>query len=319
MKKPITRGKVLAWGVVLCTGVAVGPYLYGRVMARASAVSVEVIGPEANPAIDSSLRIGTFNIAHGRGAIPGGPNMTDESPVKRTDRLKAIAKLIRDESLDVVVLNEVDFDCYWSHGIDQSEVIAKAAGLPYILKQRNADILIPFRTLRFGNAVISRHPITEGKLLKLPALKKWEDILGGAHDSAVCVITLPDGNQVKVLPVHLEVRDQATRIAGVETIASAVSQSNQPSLILGDFNSYPSASSPDAISTLTEKTGLSPMAGTGLNEPNFTFPSSKPNRRLDWIFVPASWQVRSWKIHSTNLSDHSFVTAILDRSPTPSE
>jgi endonuclease/exonuclease/phosphatase family metal-dependent hydrolase len=196
--------------------------------------------------------------------------------------------------------------------MDQSEIIAEAAGLPHVLKQRNGDILVPFRTLRFGNAILSRHPISDAKFLELPAFKRWEDILGAAHHAASCRITLPGGEIIQVIPVYLEVLDEATRIAGVETIAKAVTQSGLSSLVLGDFNSFPAANSSNAISKLMELTGLTPVAGAELTEKTFTFPSNQPDRRLDWIFTPASWQIRSWKVHLTEFSDHAFVTAIVE-------
>jgi len=73
-----------------------------------------------------------------------------------------------------VVLNEADFDATWSGGINQAQWIAKHAGYPYHVEQRNYDVSLPFFKPRFGNAILSRWPILDAEQIELPAVSKWE-------------------------------------------------------------------------------------------------------------------------------------------------
>lgn len=85
----------------------------------------------------STLRIGAYNIAHGRGTADGNWSGGDEN--ERRGRLNAIAELITAADLDVVVLNEVDFAATWSYHVNQAAWIAEATEFPYWVEQRNLD------------------------------------------------------------------------------------------------------------------------------------------------------------------------------------
>ncbi|MCG8653568.1 MAG: endonuclease/exonuclease/phosphatase family protein, partial [Pirellulales bacterium] len=70
-----------------------------------------------------ALRIACYNIAHGRGlAASNGAGGTKQ---QRLERLDAIADQLRQMDADVVVLNEVDFDCSWSQHVDQAAYLAR--------------------------------------------------------------------------------------------------------------------------------------------------------------------------------------------------
>jgi endonuclease/exonuclease/phosphatase family metal-dependent hydrolase len=89
------------------------------------------------------LRIATYNIAHGRGLAES--NWDGGSPADHEARLQAIAAELRAWPVDVVVLEEVDFDASWSHRVNQAEVLARAAGFPYWIEQSNYDLRFPSR------------------------------------------------------------------------------------------------------------------------------------------------------------------------------
>ena len=101
-------------------------YAVVRIASPWNAVRVRA-NPAAASKTDSEfphqLRIGAFNIAHGRGS--GDDNWNGESRRQREQRLRDIASFLKDANLDIVVLNEVDFDSSWSHRVNQAEFIAK--------------------------------------------------------------------------------------------------------------------------------------------------------------------------------------------------
>jgi len=150
-------------------------YLAVRILSPWNAV--KVIELEGDPAVASSspesLRVGCYNIAHGRGGEEDVSNWSEESKGVREERLRKIAEQIRRHNLDVVVLNECDFDCNWSHRVDQARVIAEAAGYPFVVEQRIYDFAVPFFSWRFGNAVLSRVPIADAELIRFKPKSRW--------------------------------------------------------------------------------------------------------------------------------------------------
>ena len=63
----------------------------------------------------AEVRIGIYNIAHGRGQVASVWEGGDAAA--RLKRLKDIARLLKDSRLDIVVLNEADFHAPWSKGV----------------------------------------------------------------------------------------------------------------------------------------------------------------------------------------------------------
>lgn len=47
----------------------------------------------------------------------------------------------------------------------------------------------------------------------------------------------------------------------------------------------------------------------------FTFPSERPARVIDWIFVSPPWRISEQEVVPTGISDHLPVTAVLAREP----
>ena len=108
-------------------------YLACRILSPLNAVKIHELDRGAAGSGEGGftiLRVGCYNIAHGRGGREDASKWTDESAGEREERLQAIARQIRERNLDVVVLNECDFDCNWSRRVNQARAIAGAAGYP---------------------------------------------------------------------------------------------------------------------------------------------------------------------------------------------
>ena len=90
------------------------------------------------------IRVGTYNIAHGRGGALGTSNWTGSNRKQVTAHLRKTGDFIRDQQLDLIVLNEVDISAAWSRHLNQARAIAETAGFPYVAEQRNTDIAAPF-------------------------------------------------------------------------------------------------------------------------------------------------------------------------------
>lgn len=275
---------------------------------------VEVDGALATSA--SRLRVMTYNIAHGRGQAK--QNWGEQADDHRSDRLADIALLIKDANADVVVLNEVDFDAFWSGHANQAQIIARLAGYQHRVEHRNMDASLPLFRMRFGNAVLSRYPIIEAKQVAFPGYRWWETLSAGKKQAAVCMILLPDGRRVRVLGVHLEHRSEAVRLASAKVIHE-LAASDQPILIAtGDFNStrlgYPKAGPIDgqtAVSFLLDKHGWLTAPGEQVRP---TFPVTGPDREIDWIMIDPfhGGRVDHWRTAGAMQSDHLAVIAEIE-------
>ena len=104
------------WGLLFFAAITMWWFLLNRALSpwRALRMKKVELSESPNAAPGGCLRIGTYNIAHGRGP---GPYKNSRELLAKEDvlkRLTQIARLLRKERLDIAVLNEVDFDSLWS-------------------------------------------------------------------------------------------------------------------------------------------------------------------------------------------------------------
>jgi len=269
----------------------------------------------------SVLRVGCYNIAHGRGGQLGTANWEGGSHRQKQTRLIQIAQMLRDHRLDIVVLNEVDFSSFWSGHVNQAALIAKEAGFPYRVEQRNVDIAIPFFSLRFGNVILSKYPIVETVFLDYPHPSWFEEVFyGGLKEGVIATLALPDSGRIQVAAVHLSLEGETVRRASVQQILDVQQQSSLPMIAMGDFNStakdcpayHADSAGYSAIDMLQGHGGLTTLwLEPPIDQKDFTFPSEKPDRVIDWIFVSPDWKIDSKTVIPSHLSDHLPVTALL--------
>ncbi|MBD5782317.1 endonuclease/exonuclease/phosphatase family protein [Pelagicoccus sp. NFK12] len=264
-----------------------------------------------------SLRVGAYNIAHGRGGKLGESNWTSKTRKLGEAHLLKIAKQIRAENLDVVVLNEVDFDASWSGGHNQARFIAENAGYRFVSTLTNIDIDFPFFDLKFGNAILSRIPLKDISLIELPPVKPWEPILAGKKNGMIATVGFSD-KALRFVAIHIETRSYETRMGSAAKILEHIQKTNVPSVLLGDFNSQRSDAGSTVVDALLDQHGFK----TDVDFKSWkTFPSEAPDRGIDWILVDSELSIRNSQAVPSALSDHLMVTAEifpLSREPTRS-
>lgn len=303
--KPKNPSKILHKIWLLIFIVIVLPYAYSRIASDQNAVDIHQLRLNDPIQFNQKLSIGTYNIAHGRGAKLGARNWQGGDKRQRLQRLENIGKLLSKNDLDIVVLNEVDFSATWSHNINQAEVIARAGSYPYIATQRNIDIYTPVAQLRFGNAILSRYPIDTANLKRFVPRSRLESLFVGNHDSLLAKISLNKKRQIKLWAIHLEFRDEDTRIKAVETMLKEQNESSDGIILVGDFNSEPALNrgKQTAISRLIN-TSYYKYFPLEKSSETPTFPTEGPTETIDWIFIPKKYQIFSGKILKANFSDH---------------
>jgi endonuclease/exonuclease/phosphatase family metal-dependent hydrolase len=318
--------KWIAVIILVFIGFTIGWYLVVRLASPWNAVKLITLNEKfsSNQAdVKQELRVGCYNIAHGRGGRLSTKSWEGGDRATKIHRVKQIGRILKDAQIDIVVLNEVDFSSFWSGHFDQARVIAQEAGYSYFAEQRNVDIAIPFCSIRFGNAILSRYPISEAKFIKFPNPSRIQELFGGdTKYGLLCTIDLPGGDSIRVFAVHLTVHSEALRAECARIILRIQAESDIPLIAMGDFNSTP-IGYPDSRSDksgnnaidLLFKSSLFATIPMGIppNSKDFTFPSEKPSLVIDWIFVSSPWKITEKEVLSSELSDHLPVVARLSR------
>ena len=313
MKIPRLLSNRWLWAIALPLALLLLPYVFSRVASPWRCVRVYT-APDAaeskSPGSPTTLRILTYNIAHGRGMAKS--NWEGGDRAERMARLDEIAELLRRVDADVVVLNEVDFDSSWSYSVDQARYLAEKVGYPYWVEQRNLDFRAVVWKWRFGNAVLSRYPIASAQIADFPGYSTWQTALAGKHSGVVCDIQAGD-SVVRVVAAHLSYRSERLRVQSAAMLVHMARESTLPTIVAGDLNSTPpgfpkSFTDPDgnnAIATLdqSELFQRSPTDGPP-TESELTFQGSEPYCVIDWILIPPDWQFVEYRVEQSDLSDH---------------
>lgn len=302
------------------------PYLLSRLTSSMRAMQV------FSAAIDSAateqpetLRIVCFNMAHGRGLASS--NWEGGDHTTRRGRLAEISELLDEIDADIVVLNEVDFDASWSGHVNQAELLAMLSGYPYRVEQTNLNFRVLGWTWQFGNAVLSKYPITHAQLIDLPSYSAWEAALVGKKRATQCEVRVGE-QTIRVVAAHLSHRSEALRVQSAEMIVKLATAGDKPTIVAGDLNSTP----PEYPQSEADATGKNAMVVFDESElfrreptsspPSdglLTFPAEQPIRVIDWVLIPRAWQFVDYRAVPTTLSDHRPVVAEISLSQQANE
>lgn len=233
------------------------------------------------------LRVLSYNIRHGEG-------MDHKLDLAR------IAGVIKSVEPHIVALQEVDKGCKRSEGLDEPAELGKLTGMTPIF-----DRNIPFQGGEYGNAVLSKLPITAWKNLHLPS-----HYAGEQRGCLVVDVTAPndDKTPIRFLATHIDYRpDDAERMDSVKAIAKVVEDHpDVPAILAGDLNSLPDSRTIAAFGELWTRTD---------SAPTLTFPADVPNRQIDYILVrPAPrWKVVELRVLDEPVaSDHRPLLAVIE-------
>jgi len=220
-----------------------------------------------------------------------------------------VARVIAACEPDVVALQELDVERARSGRVDQPRTLAEQLGMQLAFcSARECD------GGRYGNAVLSRHPIEVMRAACLPQRGQRRE-----QRAVQWVRVQAPGLLLNVVNTHLgldhgERMQQAAAILGSEWVHEA--RALGPTVLCGDFNAGPrSAVYRKLTSELRDAQRLVPGRG-----PRGTFPSLLPLLRIDHVLVSPELHVRrctvaaSWRAKLA--SDHLplFVDLSLERN-----
>ncbi|MCA9186756.1 MAG: endonuclease/exonuclease/phosphatase family protein [Pirellulaceae bacterium] len=226
----------------------------------------------------TTLRVLTYNIHHGEG--------TDG----KVD-LPRIAAAIRAANADLVALQEVDVRVQRTANVDQAVELANATEMNMVFHGN-----IELQGGQYGNAILSRFPITASRNVVLP-----NDVDGEQRGVLIASVTIPElASPLEFYCTHFDHRrPDALRVASAKVVAKlAVESKTELKILAGDLN--------DKLDSRTIQ-AIQQSWTLANSKPAPTIPVGKPQYQIDFVLTsPASaWRVdRVIVLDETVASDH---------------
>lgn len=255
--------------------------------------SIPLDGGWGDDIYSNSLAIMSYNICHCSPYVGSGIDTPAE--------INNVAKVLGSKQVDVVLLQEVDSCTTRSLLKDQAKELAQLAGFKYYHFFKQKD----YQGGGYGVAILSKYELKEIINHQLPTVIDGQEIKGN-NILGTAKITVLD-EDIYIATTHLSVTESEQAKQFPKILEELNKYAGHPIVLGGDFNSKPS----DSIITNWMEAGFK---RTNNDPNNFTIPSDKPNRELDYIgFKPAdTFHVVSHTVLTgINASDHLPIIAIL--------
>lgn len=211
----------------------------------------------------------SYNIHHAN--PPEKPGLID---------IDAIAQVIRREQPDLVGLQEVDVNTKRSGSINEAKLLAEKTGMFYHFFKS-----IDYDGGAYGNAILSKFPISNAGGMALPQVIKAEE------RALIWVnVTLPNQQKLLFSNTHLDAgKANENRIVQMKAIIEKLQGISDPVIIVGDLNSEPKQ---EPINLLDQYFVRSCITNCG-----FTIPQKNPKKTIDYIALKgAKWEVDSHRV-----------------------
>lgn len=232
-----------------------------------------------------AVKISTFNVQSGVGTTEGYWSYLISFwkyflPHSQKNIIKT-ADFINSENIDIITLTEVDGGSLRSLNTNQVELLSN---LTYLNESVFFATYKLACVLNQGNAILTKYPIIESKKYRLPGE-------GEPRYLGVALLKVEKSN-ITMLVTHLSLNKQ-NREKQIEYIVGIVNNTTTPLILSGDFN-IDDESELDIFNNM----GLKRIANCK------TYPSWKPKRCKDFIFVTNHFNIKEEYIPQIKISDH---------------
>ncbi len=307
----------------------------GSFFPRYSRLKLEHVANAVPKTAGPTLRLVTYNIAHGQGFKNNASDWRDEALTRQ--KMSEVAATLKKIDADIVLLQEVDLNSNRTHRINEAEWLVNAIGYPYWacapIWEKN---YVPFPywplehhigEVKTANCILSKYVLSDHQRLIFdkpdsnPFWYNWGYIDRGAQH----IVAHIDNKQITIINVHFEDQDESAREKQARDLLQWISSMKGPLIIAGDFNALPQNAAQkngfeesrlsyftddtidiirsgliDETEAIQEKQHLTDEKST------LTFPSHAPSRRLDYIFALKGAQVIQGRVvkEAGNASDH---------------
>ena len=244
---------------------------------------------------DSVLRVATLNLAHGR---KDNFNQLFVGKKSHKQYLNDIVDVLKQYNPHVVALQEADAASRWSGNFDHVAYLASGAEYPWRTHVSNAENWL----FSYGTALLSAVPLIESIQHTFesspPTLDKGLVLAQIEWPSA----DKDQSRKIDIISVHLDFSRKSVRDKQINEIMELLSARNNPTIIMGDFNSE----------WLAEASVIKELATNGhfmTHEPDADNYNTYEDKRLDWILITKELEFVNYQVLPDILSDHAMVVA----------
>ncbi len=233
-----------------------------------------------------TLRVLCYNIHYGQ----GNDGVYD---------IPRIAAVIKQANPDLVALQEVDVGVERSGRIHEARKLAKLTGLSvrYGPTQHYQGGL-------YGNAVLSKLPITDVHIQPLPYTEATSRITTYPRGAIAVTVILPNSCPLQFISTHFQHNIPGDRVDEAKAINQHFATDDIQSILAGDMNAIPGSEPINII----EAKWLNAID----SERTPSAPAVEPRSRIDYVFYrgPSLELVSSEVIAESMASDHRPVLAV---------
>ncbi len=202
--------------------------------------------------------------------------------------LDGIAEVIKSSGAEMVALQEVERFSLRTRFEDQIGYISDKLSMYYAFG-KSMNIL----NGQYGNAILSKYPIEEYEVSKLPSNGEQRTLLRAGINM--------NGHRISMYSTHLGL-EQGERDLQVEEILK-ITGDDKNFIIAGDFNTKA-----DKLYQVTRRYKDS----AGYNDENkATFEAGGLSERIDYIFTSKEFEVQGYDVLKSDASDHYPVISTL--------
>ena len=201
-----------------------------------------------------------------------------------------MAEVINRSCADIVGLNEMYAEGDLPQFCDQVGILSKKTDLKHHYFAKAIDV--DEGNNPYGNGLISRFPIIEAETIMVP---DPEGKKGADGYETRCLLKAKLENGLNILVIHFGLNPDE-QINAVNTVIENLP--TEMTILMGDFNVTPDD---EVLAPVRER--LKDTADL-FSEEKLSYPSDKPDKKIDYIFVTPDIEVVSADIPPIVASDH---------------